>query len=143
MHGVTMKNLRRCVQVVLIPTYCILLSAALAAAIAGVVTLLWVRQAPSRSAQNAYAARRQDYASGNTPAINLRFARLALAFEPNRGQTDARVKFLARGYGYTLFLTNDEAVLSLRSSSHPSPASSSPSPVISRERRPPLERGAP
>jgi hypothetical protein len=31
----------------------------------------------------------------------------------NRGQTDSRVKFLARGTGYTLFLTPSEAVWSL------------------------------
>ncbi len=34
-----------------------------------------------------------------------------LAFEANRGQTDLRVKFLARLGGSTLFLTNDEAVI--------------------------------
>jgi len=42
------------------------------------------------------------------------YGRLPLSFEVNRGQTDARVKFLARGPGYTLFLTGDEAVLALR-----------------------------
>ena len=40
---------------------------------------------------------------------------LPLAFEANRGQTDPRVKFLARGAGYTLFLTDDEVVIVLRS----------------------------
>jgi hypothetical protein len=39
------------------------------------------------------------------------FARLPLAFEPNVGQTDDRAKFLARGGGYTLFLTADGAVI--------------------------------
>lgn len=39
--------------------------------------------------------------------------RLPLSFEPNRGQTDTRVKFLARGRGYRLFLTPREAVLDL------------------------------
>ena len=39
---------------------------------------------------------------------------LPLFFEPNQGQTDSRVKFLARGAGYGLFLTGDEAVLSLQ-----------------------------
>ncbi len=37
-----------------------------------------------------------------------------LFFEPNVGQTDGRVKFLARGSGYGLFLTADEAVLALQ-----------------------------
>jgi hypothetical protein len=36
-----------------------------------------------------------------------------LSFEENRGQTDARVKFLARGRGYTIYLTSTEAVLKL------------------------------
>ena len=35
-------------------------------------------------------------------------------FEPNLGQTAEEVRFLARGPGYTLFLTNEEAVLVLR-----------------------------
>jgi len=34
-------------------------------------------------------------------------------FEPNQGQTDASVRFIARGGGYGLFLTEREAVLSL------------------------------
>ncbi len=38
-----------------------------------------------------------------------------LAFEENRGQTDSRVRFLARGEGYLLFLTPSEAVVRLRS----------------------------
>jgi len=37
-----------------------------------------------------------------------------LAFEANRGQADEAVKFLARGVGYTVFLTSSDAVLSLR-----------------------------
>jgi Beta-propeller repeat len=41
------------------------------------------------------------------------YGKLPLSFEANRGQTDPRVKFLSRGAGYTLFLTGDEAVLSL------------------------------
>jgi hypothetical protein len=41
---------------------------------------------------------------------------LPLFFEPNQGQTDRRVKFLARGKGYGLFLTSDEAVLELQPS---------------------------
>lgn len=39
--------------------------------------------------------------------------RLPLRFEANHGQTDPQVKFLARGHGYTLFLTRSEAVLVL------------------------------
>jgi hypothetical protein len=39
------------------------------------------------------------------------YSKLPLTFERNQGQTDARVKFLARGSGYTLFLTPQEALL--------------------------------
>jgi hypothetical protein len=42
------------------------------------------------------------------------YGKLPLSFEANQGQTDARVKFLSRTGGYTLFLTGDEAVLALR-----------------------------
>jgi Beta-propeller repeat/Cep192 domain 4/HYDIN/CFA65/VesB-like, Ig-like domain len=45
---------------------------------------------------------------------NGRLALLPLSFEANRGQTDSRVKYLARGENYTLFLTEHDAVLSLR-----------------------------
>ncbi|MFB3074104.1 MAG: hypothetical protein ACE1Z6_02875, partial [Candidatus Methylomirabilales bacterium] len=39
------------------------------------------------------------------------YGKLPLSFEVNNGQTDAQVKYLARGRGYTLFLTGTEAVL--------------------------------
>src|ERR1700722_4912685 len=47
------------------------------------------------------------------------YGRLPLAFEANAGQTDGRVKFLSRGNGYTVFLTEDEAVLALPKAAHP------------------------
>jgi hypothetical protein len=46
--------------------------------------------------------------------ITASYGKLPLTFEANQGQTDPRVKFLARGSGYTLFLTSTEAVLALR-----------------------------
>jgi hypothetical protein len=55
------------------------------------------------------AAARQSIALEN-------YGQIPLSFEPNTGQTDARVKFLSRGPGYTVFLTNDEAVLALSGS---------------------------
>jgi hypothetical protein len=41
------------------------------------------------------------------------YGRLPIAFEENAGQHDGTVKYSARGSGYQLFLTSDEAVLSL------------------------------
>lgn len=42
------------------------------------------------------------------------FGKLPLSFEANRGQIEQPVKFLSNGPGYHLFLTANEAVLSLR-----------------------------
>jgi hypothetical protein len=42
------------------------------------------------------------------------YGKLPLSFEANRGQTDGQVKFLSRGSGFSLFLTNDEAVIDLK-----------------------------
>ncbi len=42
------------------------------------------------------------------------YSNLPLIFEQNQGQTDAKVKFLARGSAYGLFLTSDAAVLKLQ-----------------------------
>jgi hypothetical protein len=42
------------------------------------------------------------------------YAKLPLAFEANRGQTDPSVKFLSRGTGYSVFLTGGGMVLALR-----------------------------
>lgn len=63
------------------------------------LALLLVSGAPARP-----AGLRHDNSYGNLP----------LAFEANHGQTDPAVRFLARGGGYAVFLTQREAVLSLR-----------------------------
>src|SRR5580700_10500880 len=41
-------------------------------------------------------------------------AQLPLSFEPNQGQTDARVQFVSRGSGYTIFLSPASATFALR-----------------------------
>ena len=48
-----------------------------------------------------------------------RFGRLPLSFEINQGQTAQAAKFLSRGPGYDLFLTANEAVLTLRKPQSP------------------------
>ena len=54
-------------------------------------------------------------ASSGLAAANVldSYGKVALPFEPNLGQTDARVQFLARGPGIQLFLTSTEAVFRL------------------------------
>ena len=59
--------------------------------------------------------------SNGTPAkprLAGAFGKVPLQFEANHGQTDGRVKFMARGPGYGLFLTSTEAVLHLQNA-HP------------------------
>lgn len=43
-----------------------------------------------------------------------KFGKLPVSFESNQGQFDKSVQFAARGQGYNLFLTREEAVLTLR-----------------------------
>src|ERR1044072_1168438 len=60
-------------------------------------------------------------AAGGTTAAAARSApldgealrSLPIAFEPNHGQSDARVLYFARGRGYAVFVARDEAVLAL------------------------------
>jgi hypothetical protein len=56
------------------------------------------------------------YGSAAQPRLAEAYGKLPLSFEINKGQTDSRVRFLSRGGGYSLFLTGNEAVLSLRKS---------------------------
>jgi len=51
------------------------------------------------------------------PLAAATYGKLPLSFEPNQGQTDARVKFLARASGYTLFVAANEAVFAARDGS--------------------------
>ena len=62
------------------------------------------RQAPALKAQD----------SGR---VRASLAALPLAFEANQGQTDPQVKYMARGKGYTVFLTANDTVFAVQSSS--------------------------
>jgi Beta-propeller repeat/Abnormal spindle-like microcephaly-assoc'd, ASPM-SPD-2-Hydin len=53
------------------------------------------------------------------PKLRVQYMSLPLALEVNQGQSDSQVKFLARGQGYELFLTSNQAVLSLSKSLSP------------------------
>jgi len=56
----------------------------------------------------------KNHASTVRASLAQRYGQTSLAFEANQGQIDSRVKFLSRGAGYSLFLTQDEAVVVLR-----------------------------
>ena len=60
-------------------------------------------------------------ASAETPKLNREqlvgsYGKLPLSFEVNEGQTDPRVRFLSRGSGYGVFLTERGAVLAFENS---------------------------
>ena len=55
------------------------------------------------------------------PAVAPNFGKLPLSFTANQGQADKSVNFLAKGQGYGLYLTANEAVLAL---SKPAPLAS-------------------
>src|SRR5947208_3129780 len=63
--------------------------------------------------------------------VSETYGKLPLHFEANRGQTHEDVRFLARGAGYSLYLTADEAVLVL---TRPNPDATQPRgrPVVVR-----------
>ena len=65
---------------------------------------------PSESALESNSNRQ----GTSVPPSKLSLGQLPLRFESNQGQSDAQVKFLAHGSGYSLFLTSDQAVLALR-----------------------------
>lgn len=70
-------------------------------------------------------------------ARSAAFGNLPLSFEANRGQTDARVQYLARGPGYVVLLTPGEAVIKLRTpTASAGPADHAPQSALRVGRRP-------
>ena len=53
------------------------------------------------------------FAAAAEPRVSQSYGKLPLHFEANQGQTHQDVRFLARGAGYSLYLTAGEAVLVL------------------------------
>ena len=87
----------------------------------GLVALVFIM--PSTSIGQSHATPHNEtgvlQSGSKTPPISAKsralsdFGKLPLSFEPNVGQTDSIASFLARGDGYELFLTNQDAVLTL------------------------------
>jgi len=55
----------------------------------------------------------QSVTGPGSKSLDPSYGKLPLSFEANRGQSDPQVKFLSRGNGYSLFLTDKEAVLAI------------------------------
>ena len=56
----------------------------------------------------AAAAFSSSLSAATEATVAVDYGKLPLVFEPNQGQTDERVKFLSRGRGYSLILTESE-----------------------------------
>jgi Chitobiase/beta-hexosaminidase C-terminal domain/Bacterial Ig-like domain (group 3)/Beta-propeller repeat len=63
---------------------------------------------PLAIAQSAYSVPIAD-----RPQIGKNYRALPLNFESNQGQTDPRIKFLSDGSGYSLFFSDNDAVIAL------------------------------
>ncbi|HKQ73839.1 MAG TPA: SBBP repeat-containing protein [Blastocatellia bacterium] len=96
----------------------------IAIALAGVgFAVLWRGQivsgmpgsSASSASQSASPAGQEDEAA-TKDRIKRQYGRLPMNFEVNQGQADDSVKFLSRGRGYQVFLTDNEAALVLQSS---------------------------
>ncbi len=86
--------------------------------ILAIVAVAWLILSPAKSGTTANSATGKAFAAtAARDRIQADYAALPLAFEQNQGQTDARVKYMARGNGYILFLTANDAVFLLRSPS--------------------------
>src|SRR5262249_51639963 len=70
--------------------------------------------APSASPAASRANKRDDAAAKDR--VMRQYGRLPMNFEVNQGQANDSVRFLSRGHGYQVFLTDSEAALVLQSS---------------------------
>jgi uncharacterized repeat protein (TIGR01451 family) len=80
-----------------------------------------IRSGSHRYAQNASTSvATSPFATSSRPGQHSKpnaraiLGQLPLMFEPNQGQADANVKFLARGAGYSLYLNATDATLAMR-----------------------------
>jgi uncharacterized repeat protein (TIGR01451 family) len=72
------------------------------------------RAATSENPRESARPRSDAATATKRAAAEKDYGRLPLHFEANEGQLDKRVRFVSRGSGYSLFLTQTEAVLALR-----------------------------
>ena len=77
------------------------------------LAILLVNTLPSLQSRAVAQTSQQAKTQPGMPATT-NYGKLPLTFEANQGQTDAKVKFVSRGKGYTAFLTSGGIVLSLR-----------------------------
>src|SRR5580704_15498396 len=71
-------------------------------------------QPPASGVATSFGPSLQSKPLHSSPDARAILGQLPLIFEPNQGQTDPRVKFLARGAGYTLFLDAAGAMIAMQ-----------------------------
>jgi hypothetical protein len=89
--------------------------------------------ASNHSAASVQAA--TPVSSAQKEDLTRAYVRLPLAFEANQGQTAAEVRYLAHGQGYQLFLTSQDAVLTLRQSAASAKSAKGGAPLATRAHR--------
>jgi hypothetical protein len=97
------------------------LAASVAVALAIPTLFIFVMIHHGRNAAHAVSSQSASVAATKAVPANFdwtKYGKLPLEFEANQGQTASDVRFLSHGDGYTLFLTGDEAVMSLRQPEH-------------------------
>ena len=98
------RNLERPLRILNAPVLCLI-----------AVTVLIALAAPAQQAGTGEPSAESSVVSAvaDNARILDSYGKLPLSFEANNGQADAQVKFLSHTSGYSLFLTADEAVLTL------------------------------
>ncbi len=75
---------------------------------------LYFQTSPNKKFDSGPTSEKVSHPAAESKArLNHSYGKLPIRFEANMGQTDERVKFLAREKGYSLFLTPQEAVMVL------------------------------
>jgi hypothetical protein len=88
---------------------------AVIAFVMAVVLMGHIGQGRQAKASGSPAASSTPATATDIAAVKHAVSKLPLVFEPNRGQTDPRVQFVARSAGYAAFLTGpSQAVLKIR-----------------------------
>ena len=78
------------------------------------------------SAERAVAQMPLGVGTSDGTHVNPNYGKLPITFESNQGQTAPQAKFLARGPGYSVFLTAGGMVLSLRPATVVTPSTAHP-----------------
>lgn len=98
---------------------CAMVALAAVVGISGSASLRSRHASPSAQPATASAKPATAFTADQHGRVQASLDKLPLAFEANQGQTDPQVKYMARGNGYTVFLTANETVFAMSSQAPP------------------------